>query len=162
MHQTGQMGTLRKEIEELLDQGKFEVIHFHNVSLIGGPAVLNAGPSVKAVRLMTAHEHWLLCPLSLLWKRNREVCDRPACVTCTLSAGRPPQLWRHTGLRDKMLAQLDALIVPSIHTRNIHCDRGVQRDITHLPYFLSDEEGTQAASASPWPGERPYLPRWDA
>ncbi len=157
MHQTGRMGALGKEIEELLDKGNFDVIHFHNISLIGGPGVLDAGQSAKAVRLMTAHEHWLLCPLSLLWKKNREVCDRPSCVSCTLSAGRPPQFWRHTGLRDKMLARMDALIVPSLHTRDIHHHRGVPRGITHLPYFLSDEEGAQAASAPPWPATRPYF-----
>jgi glycosyltransferase involved in cell wall biosynthesis len=130
---------------------------------MGGPSVLNAAAqSAKAVRLMTAHEHWLLCPLSLLWKNNRQVCDRPTCVSCVLAAGRLPQLWRHSGLRDRMLERLDALIVPSAHTRQIHNDRGVDRAIVHLPYFLpdelgADEPGESETAASRLPAERPYF-----
>ena len=30
-----------------------------------------------AVRLMTAHEHWLICPMHLLWKYGRKACDGP-------------------------------------------------------------------------------------
>ena len=29
----------------------------------------------SAVRLMTAHEHWLICPMHLLWKYDRKACD---------------------------------------------------------------------------------------
>ena len=63
-----------------------DVVHFHNISLIGGPGVLEMGR--KAVRIMTAHEHWLICPMHLLWKYDREAVrqGRPA-SRCVLRGG---------------------------------------------------------------------------
>ena len=159
-HQTGRMTTLRRKLEERLSEGQFDVIHFHNISLIGGLEVLSVGdPAGKAVRLMTAHDHWLLCPLSLLWKQDSKVCDRPTCISCTLAAGRPPQAWRYTGLRKRMLAHLDALIVPSFHTQEIHRARGVERATVRLPYFLPDRMGPAQGDAPPWrpASGRPYF-----
>ena len=46
---------------------------------------------------MTAHEHWLVCPLHVLWKYDRSVCETPECVKCSLQP-RAPQFWRRTGL----------------------------------------------------------------
>jgi glycosyltransferase involved in cell wall biosynthesis len=163
-HQTGRMSTLRRKLEERLAEGKFDVIHFHNISLIGGMEVLSVNDPGNAVRLMTAHDHWLLCPLSLLWKQDSKVCDRPTCISCTLAAGRPPQAWRYTGLRGRMLGHLDALLVPSSHTQEIHRARGVERAIVRLPYFLPDPMGhTQVGQTqpdvTPWrpSSERPYF-----
>jgi glycosyltransferase involved in cell wall biosynthesis len=136
-HQTSGLGPLRKPLEEIVSGTRFDVIHFHNISLMGGMEVLEAGNG--ALRLMTAHEHWLCCPLSLMWKRDRQVCDRPECVSCTIAAGRPPQLWRYSGLRDRMLQKLDFLLTPSLHSRALHQDRGVARRIEHLPIFIPDE-----------------------
>ena len=34
-------------------------------------------PAGGAVKLMTAHEHWLACPLSVLWKFDSAVCETP-------------------------------------------------------------------------------------
>src|SRR5689334_14102033 len=49
-HQTGRMGGLQAQIEERLRDRQFDVLHFHNISLMGGPSVLNAAAkSVKAV-----------------------------------------------------------------------------------------------------------------
>ena len=31
---------------------------------------------------MTAHEHWLICPMHLLWKYGKKPCDGPDCVRC--------------------------------------------------------------------------------
>src|SRR5260370_40337151 len=77
-----------------------DVVHFHNLSLIGGPGLLSlAAPG--AVKLMTTHEHWLGCPLSGLWKFNAEVCEAPECVHWCLKAGRPPQLWRKAPLMER-------------------------------------------------------------
>jgi len=159
-HQTGRMTTLRRKLEERLTEGRFDVIHFHNISLIGGVEVLSVGdPAGKAIRLMTAHDHWLLCPLSLLWKQDTKVCDRPTCISCTLAAGRPPQAWRYTGLRNQMLAHLDALIVPSCHTQEIHRARGVERATVRLPYFLPDQMGPAQGDVPPWrpSSARPYF-----
>ena len=62
-----------------------DVVHFHNLSLIGGPGLLEL-PAPGAVKLMTAHEHWLVCPLHVLWKYDGSVCETPECVRCCLQA----------------------------------------------------------------------------
>ncbi len=46
----------RKSRVGLLLDREFDVVNFHNISLIGGPAVL--GMSKALVNLYTLHEHW--------------------------------------------------------------------------------------------------------
>ena len=64
-------------LREALDDPDTDVVHFHNISLVGGPGVLGLGANRRAVRIMTAHEHWLICPMHLLWKYDRKPCDAP-------------------------------------------------------------------------------------
>jgi glycosyltransferase involved in cell wall biosynthesis len=127
----------------------------HNLSLIGGPGLLGI-PAPGAVKLMTAHEHWLVCPLHVLWKHDRTVCESEECVKCSLRARRPPQLWRKTRLMERSLRHLDALICPSLSTAHEHTRRGVKARLTHLPYFLPrDYTGLPEA---PVPAHaRPYV-----
>jgi glycosyltransferase involved in cell wall biosynthesis len=142
-------------LRELLDAVDTDVVHFHNISLIGGPGVLHMGR--QAVRLMTAHEHWLICPMHLLWKNGRRPCDGPQCLRCSLAGRRPPQVWRYTGAIDRALQQLDALIFPSRHTLEQHCRRGIGAPMVRLPYFLPDEWSGGIEDEDPEPSERPYL-----
>ena len=60
-------------LKEVLDDPATDVIHFHNISLVGGPGLLGLGANRRAVRIMTAHEHWLICPMHLLWKYDRKI-----------------------------------------------------------------------------------------
>ena len=99
-------------LKEVLDDPATDVIHFHNISLVGGPGVLGLGANRRAARIMTAHEHWLICPMHLLWKYDRKACDAPDCVSCCLKGRRPPQAWRATRAIERGLRQLDALIFP--------------------------------------------------
>src|SRR5262249_13087966 len=92
-HQTGRPAFKAGPIARLLKSIRPDVLHFHNLSLIGGPGLLRV-PAPGAVKLMTTHEHWLVCPLHVLWKLDREVCEAPECVKCCLQARKPPQLWR--------------------------------------------------------------------
>ena len=84
-------------LREVLDADDLDVVHFHNISLVGGPGVLGLGANRRAVRIMTAHEHWLICPMHLLWKYDRKPCDGASCVRCSIAGRRPPQVWRYTG-----------------------------------------------------------------
>jgi hypothetical protein len=90
--QTGGPGLKSAQIRKILSAG-FDVIHYHNISLVGGPKVMMYG---RGIKLYTMHEYWLICPTHVLFKFNREVCHQPQCVRCTQSygRGRPPQLWR--------------------------------------------------------------------
>jgi glycosyltransferase involved in cell wall biosynthesis len=154
-HQTGQPWFKARAIRRLFREIRPDVVHFHNLSLIGGPGLL-ALPAPGAVKLMTTHEHWLVCPLSVLWKFDEEVCETPACVRCCLQAGRPPQLWRQTGLMERSLRHLDALICPSHSTQREHARRGIDTPPVHLPYFLPPDYTGLPPSATPR-YDRPYV-----
>ena len=154
-HQTGRPGFKTKAIRTLLRSIRPDVVHFHNLSLIGGPGLLGV-PSPGAIKLMTAHEHWLVCPLHVLWKLDQGVCEKPACVRCCVQSSTPPQFWRKTNLLDRSLAHLDALIGPSQSTLREHARRGIDAPMVHLPYFLPDDY--TGLPEAPTPAfDRPYV-----
>src|SRR5215467_5574540 len=81
-HQVGRPLINGGRIARLLATESFDVIHFHNVSLIGGPGLLRYGTGIK---LYSAHEHWLICPTHTLWRRNREPCTGRQCLRCVFT-----------------------------------------------------------------------------
>ncbi len=146
-------------LEAVLDDPETDVIHFHNISLVGGPGILSVGTNHRAARIMTAHEHWLICPMHLLWKYDRQVCEKPNCVSCCLSGHRPPQAWRATRAIERGLRSLDALVFPSRHSLEEHRRRGIGAHVRllHLPYFLPDGWSKGIENERALALERPYL-----
>ena len=66
-HQSGRPLFKRRQIQEVMDSRDWDVIHFHNTSLLG-PAALALRPARgRPVKLYTTHEHWLVCPTHVLW-----------------------------------------------------------------------------------------------
>jgi glycosyltransferase involved in cell wall biosynthesis len=128
----------------------FDVVHFHNVSLAGGPGVLRRGQGVK---LYTTSEHWLVCPMHVLFRYGREPCVEPHCLRCTLAFRRPPQLWRYTGLLDRAVADVDLFLAPSRFTLEAHQARGFSRPMRVLPHFLADADVSTTVSSGPGPGQ---------
>jgi glycosyltransferase involved in cell wall biosynthesis len=154
---TGRPAFKARALRPVLEAADTDVVHFHNISLVGGPGVLEIGRG--AVRIMTAHEHWLTCPMHLLWKYGRKSCDGPHCFRCCLMGRRPPQIWRQTGAIERGLKRLDSLIFPSRHALEEHRRRGVAAPLVHLPYFLPDDwsDGIEDEDEEPAPAERPYV-----
>jgi glycosyltransferase involved in cell wall biosynthesis len=152
-HQTGRPVVHGARIERVLDEGRFDVINFHNVSLIGGPGVLAAG---RGVKLYMAHEHWLVCPSHALWRHGREVCTGRQCLRCVLHYRRPPQPWRYTAYLDRELRHVDAFIAMSEFSRAKHREFGFPRDLAVVPYFLPDSASAPAVPGAP-PHDRPYF-----
>lgn len=136
--QTGRLPP-RSPLRRIVSEGAFDVVHFHNASLMGAPAALEVGREDGLVRLLSAHEHWLVCPMHILWKLDREVCEKPQCVRCTLQGRRLPQLWRYTALRDRALASLDAVICGSEAMIENHRARGITAPLVHIPTFVPPE-----------------------
>ena len=151
--QTGSPALKRPALRRLLVGGGFDVVHFHNASLIG-PTALGYG---RAVKLYTTHEHWLVCPTHVLWRFNREPCTGRRCLECVLKAGRPPQLWRSMGLLERSLRHVDAFIAPSRFTREKHLEFGLKVDapIVHIPNFLPPPTPRPPMDARPH--EAPYF-----
>ena len=154
--QTGYPFLKRKKIEALLKSKEFDVIHYHNISLVGGPKLLRPR---KEITLYTMHEHWLVCPMHVLWKFNREVCTKKNCFLCTLVWKRPPQLWRYTNMLERAVRNVDYFISPSRFTLKKHHEMGLQVPIIHMPYFISrsEEKSSEAEIAGNEEVMKPYF-----
>lgn len=148
--QTGRSGFYTGAIRRLL-ANPYDVLHFHNISLIGGPGILAMGRA--RARLFSLHEHWLICPTHILWKNREKACDRPTCFRCSIRSGLPPQLWRYTSLRDRKLEHVDRLLSPSNFTAQRHRNEGVTRPISVLPLFSALDLPVDTVTAN----ERPSI-----
>jgi len=145
----------RSALRELLESRRFDVVNFHNVSLVGGPVVWSYGDALK---LQMAHEHWLVCPSHVLWRHNRELCDGRECLRCQLAFKRPPQLWRSTDLLARHGRSIDAFIAMSEFSRAKHREFGFPFEMEVLPYFLPDPPADAAPPTRTHDAtQRPYF-----
>lgn len=141
-----------RAIRRILDQG-FDVINFHNISLVGGPGILSYGEGVK---LYTAHEHWLVCPSHILWRHNREVCTGRECLRCVANYGRPPQLWRGSSLLERQSRHVDEFLTMSEFAAQNHVTFGFERTMRVIPAFLPDAPPLPPAPSRA-PTDAPYF-----
>jgi glycosyltransferase involved in cell wall biosynthesis len=148
--QTSRPGLNGFALRRILNQ-TFDVVNFHNISLIGGLETLPLSRAL--VNLYTLHEHWLLCPTHSFWKNRRQACDSPQCIRCCLRSGIPPQLWRYSGLRKRSLRSVDALLSPSAYTASRHEEANLGRPIHILPTYSPINPGP--AEAHPPAAGRP-------
>ncbi len=152
-HQLGRPALYGRRLRRVLERGRYDVIHHHNASLMGAPGVLATGRSIK---LYTANEYWLICPTHVLFAFDREACTERRCLACTIHSRRPPQLWRYTGALRRQLRHVDRLLILSQFALAQHRAQGVERPMTHLPYFIP--EATSVAPADgPAPPEKPFF-----
>jgi glycosyltransferase involved in cell wall biosynthesis len=126
----------RSRIREILSAG-FDVIHYHNISLVGGPKILEYG---QAIKFYTPHEYWLVCPTHTLFRFNREPCLRRTCLACTLFHRRPPQWWRYPGMLSRAVKHVDAFLGLTKFTQTIHEREGLSLPFVHLPSFLPPQD----------------------
>lgn len=143
---------LKHKLKTSLSENDYDVIHYNNMSLIGITA-LSYG---SAIKLYTAHEHWLVCPMHVLWKFNREVCTKKSCTLCQIAGKRPPQLWRHSGMMSRNLKHVDCFLSPSRFSMRKHVEMGLDAPIRHLPYFLPKRIDEDSALPPPT-STRPYF-----
>ena len=152
-HQLSRPVVHAAELKRLLARD-FDVIHYHNASLIGGAGVLEIGDALK---LYTAHEHWLVCPTHVLWRHNREVCTGRECIKCSLIHHRPPQLWRFTDVLDRAARHVDVFIALSKSVAANHNAFGFKPPMTLLPSFMADADAVAMEVAPAPPPERPFF-----
>lgn len=142
------------KIEEILGD-HFDVINYHNISLVGGPGVLKLG---KGLKVYTTHEHWLVCQSHILWRHNREVCDGRECIRFALAHKRPPQAWRASSILDEACAHVDAFFTLSQSCADNHKHFGFKFPMTVIPSFLPDEEAKEEGEVAEMaPRERPFF-----
>lgn len=152
-HQTGHPVFQARQLRAILSQG-FDVIHYHNVSLIGGPQVLAWGDGIK---LYTLHNHWLVCPTHELFRFNRLACHDPRCLTCTLIHKRPPQWWRYSQLIENAVRHVDRFLAPARFMGDKHAAMGLDIPVTHLPPFLSRAAAPLPDRAPTGTVDKPYF-----
>jgi glycosyltransferase involved in cell wall biosynthesis len=150
--QSGRPFLKRPSIQRVLDSKPYDVIHFHNISLLGPDVLTLQSNHRQSIKLYTAHEHWLVCPMHVLWKFRERACDQPECLRCTVTAGRPPQLWRYTSLLNRSAGHIDRFTCPSSFGVQMHGERGFSRPMTHLPLFADDSD-----AVGPRPQPHPYF-----
>ena len=152
VQQLGRPTTHKDRLEELLT-GRYDVINYHNISLVGGPGLWPIGTGIK---IHTAHEYWLVCPSHLLWRNNREICDEKRCFRCVLAHKRPPQMWRLTDKIHRDAEHVDMFLMLAESAAENHRKFGFKRPMTTIPSFLPDSEVTLKA-ADDAPRRRPYF-----
>lgn len=152
--QTGRPFLKGKVIRQVLASRHYDVIHYHNISLLG-PRTLAMGPE-SAIKMYMTHEHWLVCPMHVLWKFNSRACEKPECLRCVLMGKRPPQLWRYTGMLEKAAKSVDQFVSPSRFTARMHGERGFSQPVAHLPYFI-DRADSDWRAPQPRPQQEPYF-----
>jgi glycosyltransferase involved in cell wall biosynthesis len=149
--QTGFPFLKSARIRQILEKG-FDVIHYHNISLVGGPKILKYGEGIK---LYTMHEYWLVCPTHIMFRFNRTTCNNPKCFPCILTFKRPPQLWRYLRFFDDAIKHVHAFIAPSRSCKQIHHRMGLNVPITYLPHFVISKKGSDFTESEQMKDELP-------
>jgi glycosyltransferase involved in cell wall biosynthesis len=143
---TGHPGPKAPALARILSQG-FDVVHWHNLSLIG-PAALTMA---RGIQLYTFHEYWLFCPTSILFRYGREVCTRRTCFRCLLAHKRPPPLWRATGLLGRWLRRIDGFLAYSRFSQKLIADSPLRIQVRYLPPFvLAPREAPRKRDEEPY------------
>jgi glycosyltransferase involved in cell wall biosynthesis len=105
----GNSPTLRRAFRDLVREIKPQVVHHHNISLLGFGILNNTG---SVATLYTAHDYWLICSQNDLLNNGYSECINPSCLTCALRHRKPPQLWRYSNSFKNSLRKIDLIIAP--------------------------------------------------
>lgn len=160
--QTGFPFFKAKQLRQIFSRG-FDVIHYHNISLVGGPAVLGFGEGIK---LYSPHEYWLVCRNHNLFRNNSSICSERQCFRCDLIHRRPPPLWRYTNMLESSLRHVDAFLASTRFVIRMHQQLGLHNlPFFHLPHFApketclshQDAESTALHGRIPGMGSKPYF-----
>jgi glycosyltransferase involved in cell wall biosynthesis len=127
-HLSGRPLLSKGQLEKAL-RGPYDVMHFHDPSLVGGPGVFGMGEA--SLRLYTAHDQWLLPPGQGQW---------------------PPQLWRQGNFLERSMTALDAVIAPSRASVELHRRFADLVPIEHIPHFVPPAPVSNGTGRS-----RPYF-----
>jgi glycosyltransferase involved in cell wall biosynthesis len=114
----GKSGYFSKEFDQLVEEICPDVVHHHNISLLGYDLLRKRG---QYLNLYTAHDYWLICQQNSLFKNNR-VCNNQnglSCAFCALALTRPPQLWRQGNAFTEVIKDIDLAIAPSSYVGSV-------------------------------------------
>jgi glycosyltransferase involved in cell wall biosynthesis len=105
----GKSSKLHSEFNALVKEVTPEVIHHHNISLLGPSVLKHRGSNAT---LYTAHDYWLICSHNDNLRKGFTQCITRDCFLCALQHKKTPQLWRYNRNFKKSLKNLDLIIAP--------------------------------------------------
>jgi glycosyltransferase involved in cell wall biosynthesis len=105
----GNSPAISKTFNALVKQIRPNIIHHHNISLLGYGILKSYG---TCANIYTAHDFWLVCPQNNLLKNGNKECNVPSCFTCSLKRKKPPQLWRYYHNFKNVVDNIDLIIAP--------------------------------------------------
>lgn len=123
--------------KRLVKTEKFDVVHHHNISLLGYKILKKIG---NYKNIYTAHDYWLICP-KYDYFRFGKICTvkSPAnCVACCTLHKKPYQLFRHSAAFKKSINDIDTIIAPSQFMKNELKKGGIQNKIIQLYNFVPE------------------------
>lgn len=107
---------LSKQVLSIINSLKPDVLHHHNMGGLGISALNISTPCT----LYTAHDYWLICPMSSLMYAGKAVCcGNSNCFYCAIKSKRPVQLWRYYTSLKKKINNIDIIITPSDYIKSI-------------------------------------------
>ena len=127
----GNSSLITKKFDGLVDKIKPDVVHHHNISLLGHGLLKKRRGYLN---LFTAHDYWLVCQQNNLLKKGSEICEGGSCFFCALKCGRPPQIWRSFRSFKTAIQDIDLMICPSNYVRRRLAEEIDVKSVT-LPNF---------------------------
>jgi len=134
---------VRRHHAKLVREIRPDIVHFHNLSLLGLDLVNIPTPGLK---MYTAHDYWVRCPRNDLFKFNQRLCEKPTCLTCLTMSAKPPQLWRYLPNGLKPFDALDVTIAPSAFLGRMIASY-LRGPVVHIPNFAPDPNPSGQSSA---------------
>ena len=110
----GNSSLITKKFKGLVKEIKPDVVHHHNISLLGHGLLRKQG---SYLNLFTAHDYWLMCQQNNLLRKGSEICEGGSCFFCALKCGRSPQIWRSFTSFKTAIKSIDLVISPSEYLR---------------------------------------------
>jgi glycosyltransferase involved in cell wall biosynthesis len=127
----GSSSLIIKKFDELVNEIKPDVVHHHNISLLGYDILKKRDDYLN---LYTAHDYWLICQQNNLLKNGLKICEGDSCFFCALKCGRSPQIWRSFRSFKTAIKNIDLIITPSNYVRKRLAQKIDVKSIT-LPNF---------------------------
>lgn len=138
----GAPASIRRHHGDLVGGLRPDVIHYHNLSLLGLDLI---NVRSDALKLYTAHDYWARCPRNDLFKMGRRICESPTCLSCMLLSAKPPQLWRYLPDGLKGFDALDVAIAPSAFLQRMIAPY-LRAPVVHIPNFAPDPNPSRRTS----------------
>ena len=133
---SGNSSKVNKQFENLIKEIKPDVVHHHNISLLGYNLLKKQG---NYRNIYTAHDYWLICQQNNLLKNCSQICEPgSSCFSCALRCKKTPQLWRHFRGFKSAIKDIDVIVAPSTYVSSL-LSQFLGIKVVTLPNFVPEQ-----------------------